>query len=126
MDTACTRRIVRKADPEVPEEWFLMYEGDLLVGYADAITRGDEVWLAEIGVHPQHRRRGLGTALLKEVIAAYPGDQVALSAEAFTPDLEGWPWRKGMQGAALAAWYARHGFRAAPDEDTPHRMVRVP
>jgi GNAT superfamily N-acetyltransferase len=119
-------RIVRRTDPEVPETWLLTYDGDVLIGYAHAIERANEVWLAEIGVHPKHRGRGVGTVLLKAVIAENAGTQLALSAEPFTPDLEGWPWKKGMPATTLAAWYGRHGFHAEPIEDTPHRMVRLP
>lgn len=48
-----------------------LVEGGELVGYAQ-IDRGS----AELAVHPDHRRRGLGTRLLDEVLAGAPDARV--------------------------------------------------
>lgn len=43
-----------------------------VVGYAQLVGTGDEA-TAELVVHPDHRRRGHGTALVRAVLAAEPG-----------------------------------------------------
>ncbi|MFD0393397.1 GNAT family N-acetyltransferase [Streptomyces nogalater] len=77
-----------------------------------------------MGVHPKHRGRGLATVLLQAVVAEYAGAQIALSAEPYTPVLENWPREEGLTADTLAAWYSRHGFRAAPDEGSPSHGPR--
>lgn len=118
--------ITRKTDPNEPRTWFLLHVGARLIGYADVIDNGDELWLAELGVHPRYRGHGMAAFILLTVIRDHPGRQIALSAQAFTPDVEDWPWEKGLSTPLLAAWYARHGFQPDPDEDSAHRMVRRP
>jgi GNAT superfamily N-acetyltransferase len=59
--------------PAVTEEALLAWEGDRVVGAASYLLPRAEnlstVYL-ELIVHPQHRRRGIGTGLLDEVYAA--------------------------------------------------------
>jgi len=75
------------------------------VGFAHARDLGDDLHLQELDVHPDHGRRGLGTALLGTVLAeaerrGYAG--VSLTTFAHLP------WN--------APFYARHGFRPVPPE----------
>lgn len=49
--------------------FFLRHDGDELVGAAVADPREATIMLA---VHPEHRRRGHGTALLESTLAAHP------------------------------------------------------
>lgn len=54
--------------------------GDELVGYANLNTKGDAKGrpVAEIFVHPEHRRRGIGSALTDQVVerAAHPSVRI--------------------------------------------------
>lgn len=89
--------------------WVAVHEGRP-VGFALACRLGDgQPWLEEVDVHPDHARRGLGRALLEEVIA--------------------WARKQGAASLALTtfvdvAWnapfYARLGFRPlVPAEHSP-------
>jgi ribosomal-protein-alanine N-acetyltransferase len=63
-----------------PENWFqaiircrdyfpgFFDQNGHLVGYAIAVPEGDQLHLANLAVHPDHCRRGIGTALVKETI----------------------------------------------------------
>ncbi|UQA96717.1 GNAT family N-acetyltransferase [Streptomyces halobius] len=108
------------------ETWLLLRLGDRFVGYLDVIDCGDELWVMEVGVHPDHRGHGHGTRLLKALLDGNPGSQIALSCGSFAP---GHVWRRAPEGLTdpvLAAWYARHGFRLEPDDEDGRRMVRLP
>ncbi|MFJ8696849.1 GNAT family N-acetyltransferase [Streptomyces roseolilacinus] len=77
-------------------------------------------------MHPDYRGRGLASRLLNSVIHENSGSDIALGCYAMTMDLQEWPKDAGgLPTEALAAWYARHGFRSDPDEHTEHRMVRI-
>lgn len=105
------------------ERRFELNDGGRCVGYATTIDRGFEVWLLEIAVHPQRRRRGLGTRLLTGVLEYHRGRVVALSCTPFRSPM--WPRSRkasGLPAEVLAVWYARNGFHAEP-EDLPSRMV---
>jgi GNAT superfamily N-acetyltransferase len=59
--------------PNVTEEALLAWDGDRVVGAASyqlPQTENLSMVYLELIVHPQHRRRGIGTNLLKEVYAA--------------------------------------------------------
>ncbi|GHG80769.1 GNAT family N-acetyltransferase [Streptomyces griseocarneus] len=122
--TASAPLLVRETDDN--ETWLLLYLGDTLVGYLNAIDCGDELWVMEVSVHPAHRGHRHGTHLLKALLNENPVSQIALSCDSFTPDHL---WRhapEGLAEPALAAWYPRHGFRPEADDEDSHRMVRLP
>ncbi|MET7490658.1 GNAT family N-acetyltransferase [Streptomyces sp. NPDC005538] len=118
--------LTRETDDEANEAWLLLHDGDLLIAFVDIIDCGHELWITDIAVHPDYRGRGLASRLLSAVIHENPGSDIALSCCAITVDLREWP--KGVAGLpteALAAWYARYGFRSDPNEDAEDRMARV-
>ncbi|MGW6145743.1 GNAT family N-acetyltransferase [Streptomyces sp. NPDC055140] len=118
--------LTRKTDDEANETWLLLHDGDLLIGFVDIIDRSFELWITDIAVHPDYRGRGLGSRLLNAVIHENPGSDIALSCCAITVDLREWPQSVvGLPTEALAAWYARHGFRPVPHENAEDRMARV-
>ncbi|MCX7756930.1 MAG: ribosomal protein S18-alanine N-acetyltransferase [candidate division WOR-3 bacterium] len=47
---------------------FVAKEGPKVIGYIDAWLFGDELHLANIAVHPEFRRMGVGSKLLKKII----------------------------------------------------------
>ncbi|MEU5959337.1 GNAT family N-acetyltransferase [Streptomyces sp. NPDC047525] len=120
--------LTRQTDEEANESWLLLHDGDLLIGFADIIDRGFELWLAEIAVHPDYRGRGLASRLLDAVVVENSGHAIALACDASpVDDLAEWPSEvAGLPTRLLAAWYDRHGFRPAPNEEAEARMVRVP
>ncbi|MFJ5120866.1 GNAT family N-acetyltransferase [Kitasatospora sp. NPDC088548] len=107
--------------PELREEQVALHVDGEVIGFANAIDCEDEVWIAEIAVHPGYQGRGLGTLLLASVLARYSGRDVALSCDPFAPSGNGWPPSTGLPVEALAAWYSRHGFRAGAEQ----RMLRT-
>ncbi len=78
------------------------YEEDSLVGIIRAVGDGYSIlFIQDILVHPGYQRRGIGTALMKAVLEAYPD---AYQTELATDDTE-----------KTAAFYKSLGF--APLED---------
>ncbi|MFC8021935.1 GNAT family N-acetyltransferase [[Kitasatospora] papulosa] len=129
MNTAPTPNaypLTRRADDDANEAWLLLHDGDLLIAFVDIVDRGYELWITDIAVHPDYRGRGLASRLLNSVIHENSGSDIALSCCAMTMDLQEWPKDAGgLPTEALAAWYARHGFRSDPDEDAEDRMLRI-
>lgn len=56
-----------------------------IVGSVRAYREKDSVFVGKLIVHPQHRRRGIGSALLREIEAVCPADRYEL----FTSDKSG-------------------------------------
>ena len=94
--------------------WVAIAPGGEPVGFAYGRMLGGEPYLAELDVHPEHGRRGLGAKLVGALVE--------------------WAHAHGAAGVTLStfrdvAWngpfYARLGFRAlAPDElDDAHREL---
>jgi GNAT superfamily N-acetyltransferase len=97
-----------------------------LIAFVDIIDCGYELWITDIAVQPDYRSRGLASRLLNSVIHENSGSDIALACCAITMDLQEWPKDAGgLPTEALAAWYARHGFRSAPIENAEDRMVRA-
>ena len=86
--------------------------------YATVTDQGARVWLLGLWVPPGRRGRGHARALLEAVIARFAGRVLCLSAEPFEVDDDE---PAGLDAAALAAWYTRHGFQPGGD-----LMVRFP
>lgn len=95
--------------------WVAVDGADVPVGFALAIEMDGRLHLEEMDVHPEHGRRGLGTALVAAVCTAATGrrdPRVTLST------FREVPWN--------APFYARLGFRPLEEpERTPHlRQLR--
>ncbi|MFI5864544.1 GNAT family N-acetyltransferase [Streptomyces sp. NPDC051546] len=119
--------LTRKSEEEANETWLLLHDEDLLIAFVDIVDRGHELWITDIAVHPDYRGRGLASRMLNAVIHENPGADIALACCAFTVDDLG-EWPSGVAGLpteALAAWYARYGFRLDPSEDAADRMARA-
>lgn len=105
----CTPSALLEAARQAGLLWVVVSEEGAPVGFAYARVLGDDLHLQEMDVHPDHGRRGLGTALLGTVLAeaerrGYAG--VSLTTFAHLP------WN--------APFYARHGFRfVAPEARSP-------
>ena len=88
------------------EPGFLLVAGDPAIGFAHVVDMESHAHLAQISVHPDHGRRGIGTALLEAAAerAALKGHgSLTLTTYA---DL---PWN--------GPFYARHGFVEFADDD---------
>ena len=70
--------------------------GDPVVGYAVTMSAGDVTDLQRIGVHPDHRRRGLARALLAAALGAAGHDRMLLEV--------------GAGNAGAIAFYRAAGF----------------
>lgn len=74
-------------------------EGSQVIGFARGITDGQSNgYLSMVAVAPEHRGRGLGTALVEHVIAGPPSVT--------------WVLQAGREGAA--GFFAKLGFKPAP------------
>ena len=96
-----------RALPRSLAAWVATIDGDV-VAIGRAVGDGIYISLHDLIVHPDHRGRGIGSALLARLIedlrAEFPASTLALFAA------------HGTQG-----FYEKHGFRRRPD-DAPGMM----
>jgi GNAT superfamily N-acetyltransferase len=86
--------------------WVALGPGDEPVGFARVESDGSRAHLAELDVLPAHGRRGVGTALVRQVeVWALSNDVVELTLTTYRE----FPWN--------APFYARLGFTAVPESD---------
>jgi GNAT superfamily N-acetyltransferase len=94
--------------------WIAVNSTEAPIGFALAGVLADQVHLEELAVHPEHQRKGVGSALVNSVIA-----------EART---------RGCGGVTLttyrfvewnAPWYARRGFRELRVEERSAELHAV-
>jgi mycothiol synthase len=52
-----------------PTLWFLVWDGEEVAAVLRGERRGDQGWIGALGVRPAWRKRGLGLALLRHVLA---------------------------------------------------------
>ncbi|MGV9836666.1 GNAT family N-acetyltransferase [Nocardia niigatensis] len=119
--------ITHSHHPQHQEDRFSVTTADRCVGYARVTDHGDEIWIDEIAVHPEHREQGIGTRLLDAVLTHHAGRRIALSCDPYNPEIWTDPDTDtigGMGWHHLTGWYTEHGFRAAPDRREICCMVR--
>jgi len=71
---------VRKTDPD---KSVCAWAGDKLVGYASALVRGRQWYLAQLFVHPRYQAKGVGRKMLEQVWQDSPGMTHSLCTFAF-------------------------------------------
>jgi GNAT superfamily N-acetyltransferase len=89
---------------------FTMFDGEQRIGFARAVTdRATFSWIADVVVHPQHRRRGAGRFVMRCVIE-HPDiarTKISLATRdahsfyesiGFTRGEAMWKWPAGMSG----------------------------
>lgn len=72
-------------------------ESGSIIGSVRAFCENGSVYIGKLIVHPKHRRQGIGTALLSEIEAVFPGQRYEL----FT----------GSKSAENIALYERLGYK---------------
>jgi GNAT superfamily N-acetyltransferase len=88
--------------------------GEPRIGFAVVGELGPDAYLEQISVHPDHGRRGVGTALLMTALDwARAGDHPRMVLTTFR-DL---PWN--------GPWYAHHGFRELPYDECSAELRAV-
>lgn len=97
------------------------YAGDTLVGAGRALADGlDCAYLADVAVHPDHQGRGLGTAIIRRLVALADGHRkIILYAN---PGTEAFYAKLGFlrMNTAMAIWQdparaVESGLLSAPD-----------
>lgn len=89
----------------------LAFDGDALIGFAHVDAPDEGVRGAELAVHPDHRGRGAGAALLRAVVDSAPGERVRVWAHGAGGEPNG-DVADGA-GSAAARLARRFGFRQA-------------
>ena len=90
-----------------------MEADDAPIGRLYLDRRKDEIWVVDIALLPEHRGRGIGDALMRQVIAE--ADEKAL------------PVRIHVEHVNPAQrWYERLGFRRTGDTGVYYLMERSP
>jgi len=81
------------------------YAGDVLAGAGRALADGlDRAYIADVAVHPEHQRRGLGQAIIRRLVARADGHKkIILYAN---PGTEGFYRGLGFlrMNTAMAIW----------------------
>ncbi|MFJ2112310.1 GNAT family N-acetyltransferase [Streptomyces sp. NPDC087850] len=72
--------------------------------------------LTEIAVWPEHRAKGWGSEILKQVCRAADAEGIALMLSVD-------PGPGGLSDEELAAWYGRYGFQRLQEDETV--MIRL-
>lgn len=112
LDETCTPHTRLQVGIEEGMLWVAEAEG-VLLGWALAEVRGEDIHLEEINVLPSAARRGIGTALLDAVCE----EGFARSCTRITlVTIDFVPWTLGF--------YAHHGFRALPKRELSEHLVR--
>jgi len=81
------------------------------IGYAGCERRGDRLQVCDLRIDENHRRRGLGTAMLRLLLDTADAAGVGVIwGEVTADDIQNWP--------GLLAWYERFGFTVQiPDDE---------
>ncbi|MEV7123749.1 hypothetical protein [Kitasatospora griseola] len=83
------------------------------------VLDGETAWINRISVAPVHQGHGHATALLLAVLRPFDDVEIALAAVPFEAPAS----RIRLGLGVLRAWYARHGFEAAPLRGDPDRIA---
>jgi GNAT superfamily N-acetyltransferase len=83
-----------------------------IAGYAIILDRADGYWLENIAVHPEHHKKGLGTALIEAVEAV------------IRPRADHYQLYTNIVMQSNARWYLSLGFKQTKEamEDGFHRL----
>ena len=83
-----------------------------IAGYAVILHRADGYWLENIAVHPEHHKKGLGTALIEAVEAV------------IRPRADHYQLYTNILMRSNARWYLSLGFKQTKEsvEDGFHRL----
>ncbi|WP_133910936.1 GNAT family N-acetyltransferase [Streptomyces sp. NBC_00582] len=103
----------RLRDGWVPGNTLVVEEGGAVVGCVALRPAEDGHWLEHFYLAPRAQGRGIGTALLRELLE--------------TADREGWRVRLNvLQGSAARRLYERHGFVFEKEDAVDVFLVREP
>lgn len=83
--------------PREPVIELVAVDGDQVIGILDVEIDGDLATIDTIAIHPDHQRRGIGTALLESALPALPAAVTTLDA-----------WTR--EDTQALAWYRTRGF----------------
>lgn len=97
-------------------DFYIVSPDNQRIATADVQRRHGVLWLTNVWAHHEHRRKGLASAVLREVLAIYGGEPIYLQVYGYT--------NRPMDDQALAKWYGRFGF--APVHGAPGMMRRMP
>ena len=96
------------------ELFFVAVDGDRVLGTAMGGYDGHRGWVYRVAVHPSHRRRGIGAALMQRVEEAL----VALGCSKLN-------LQTGVGNEKALAFYESLGFKAEP-RVSMGKLLRVP
>ena len=85
--------------------------GDEVVGRLIVDTSGERVVLVDIMLDPSHQQQGIGTNVLRDMIARHAGRTIELHVDL---------------GSPAESWYRRHGFEQVAANELQAHLVRVP
>lgn len=112
----------QQATPLRPDQIAVSHRFDVCDGKGDSIAhvvaheRAGALWLSDLWVHPDHRRRGIARLLMTQAVGAFADKQLWLNVSPYTD--------RAASPEALASFYANFGFVA--HGEVPGVMSRGP
>lgn len=91
----------------------LAFDEDSLIGYSHTESRGDQLFIRMIVVHPDLQRKGIGRRLLRAVIESAEEQSKRVGLEVFKIN------------NVARAFYERHGFIVECETPTSYVMVHA-
>lgn len=94
-----------------PDTFYCAFSGDKMIGFAGAVIRGKQWYLAYLFVHPRYQKKGLGKKLLQKVWRDGRGMSHGLCTFAFNMQAVGLYSKFGMTPLCNLPW-----MEVAPDK----------
>lgn len=107
-----------------PESFACAWDGPRLIGFAGAVNRGRQWYLAWLFVHPRHQDRGIGRRLLEKVWRTGTGVVHSLSTFTYNMQAVGIYSRFGVLPEALISQMRIPMENIAPPPSTGLEVVR--
>lgn len=108
-----TEAVGPPAPPRIrPDQVAVSHRFDVCDGKGDSIAhvvvheRAGSLWLSDLWVHPEHRRRGIARLLMTQAVGAFADKHLWLNVSPYTD--------RAASPSDLASFYASFGFAAAP------------
>ncbi|MBN1876930.1 MAG: GNAT family N-acetyltransferase [Anaerolineae bacterium] len=94
------RDYMMRPDSFESDLWFLLFHGESLIGAALCYDEPEFGWIRQIGVAPDWRRQGVGTALLRHAFRVFfqrGHKKVALGVDSKRPQAQSFYEKAGMK-----------------------------
>ena len=92
-----------------PKNITVVSTGGKLIGYADVESKKEELYIRMLVIAPEHRRKGIGTRLLRQILGSAASRSLGVKLQVFKAN------------RTAKRFYENHGFRVTGE--TPTSLV---